>query len=296
MITKLQWWLGNQMFQYALTYLLEKKRSKKMYFDSSLFYNTFPLKWTTKRLYALDVFNIQVSEHWFSRLSKIRPFHFFLPILSIVFFPIILWKKYYKETANSFDTNVLNKKFNYYCWRFQSYKYFEWNEQNIKQLFTFSKLITENDSIKKLAHQIHEDKSVSLHIRRGDYVTSSSANAYHGVLWEKFYNDAIEIIKLKLWEDIIIYVFSDDIERCKNNLAHLHHTIFFVDDTYSWFKNAWHLYLMSQCKAHIIANSSFSRRWAYLNDTEQKVVIAPKQWTVQEFVKDDLILKHWIKI
>ena len=106
--------------------------------------------------------------------------------------------------------------------------------------------------------------SVSLHIRRGDYVS----NWVHPVLPMDYYFSGLEIVKN--YENILI--FSDDIEWCKENLKFKKSV--FVEN----LSNIDSIWLMSLCENNIIANSSFSWWGAFLNSNNSKKIICPKNW------------------
>ena len=112
---------------------------------------------------------------------------------------------------------------------------------------------------------IIDENSISLHLRRTDYLTS---NGYHPVQDISYFSDGIDIIG----DYNKIYVFSDEIEWCKTNLNF--QRMVFMEG----YSNIEDLRLMSLCKYNIIANSSFSWWAAWLNENKDKKVIAPKQW------------------
>jgi len=129
------------------------------------------------------------------------------------------------------------------------------------------------------------DRTISLHIRRDDYVTS---NGYHPVQPLSYYEKALDIIGD--WNKLL--VFSDDIEWCKSNLNF--DKIQFVEEA-NEFET---LYLMSHVQDNIIANSSFSWWGAWLNKNPQKRVIAPKLWfgEISGICTDYIVPNTWIKI
>jgi hypothetical protein len=69
------------------------------------------------------------------------------------------------------------------------------------------------------------------------------------------------------------FFFSDEIARVKKHLPQ-EHAVYVDRNTGS--ESYRDLALMSKCKHHIIANSSFSRWGAWLNPNAQKIVVAPK--------------------
>ena len=127
--------------------------------------------------------------------------------------------------------------------------------------------------------------SISLHIRRTDYLTS---NGYHPIQTIDYYKKAIDI----LGEYENIFIFSDDIEWCKNNLSF--NNMIFVEGN-SDIEDLW---LMSLCKKNIIVNSSFSWWGAYLNKNISKDVVAPFKWFGDGVALsvEDIVPQKWNKI
>jgi hypothetical protein len=143
--------------------------------------------------------------------------------------------------------------------------------------------------------RIRQENSVSVHVRRGDYVSLASANAFHGTLSLDYYAKSAQLLRERLSGDLSFFVFSDDPEWVKSNLVLPGNTTY-VD----WNgEGAAHedLRLMSNCRHNIIANSSFSWWGAWLGENADKLVVAPKQWfTNGNPVSEDLIPRSWIKV
>ena len=120
---------------------------------------------------------------------------------------------------------------------------------------------------RNLAERIGEENSVSIHLRRGDYVRGG-----YRLLQADYYGEAIRRIEQRV-EDPHYYIFSDDVKCAQEMFGNLHHRTF-VD----WNKGADSCYdmrLMSLCKHNIIANSGFSFMAAWLNANQGKMVVAP---------------------
>lgn len=157
----------------------------------------------------------------------------------------------------------------------------------------------------ELHGQMKTSDSVSLHIRRGDY-TTAQFNSFFGTVPESYYQQAISTLKAKISKPKF-FVFSDDIPWCRSNLR-IGDEAMFVD----WNKGKESykdLVMMSYCRHNIIANSSFSWWGAWLNQNQNKIVIAPKKWFGQEYYTgnvgvypsrlyntDDLIPSRWTKL
>lgn len=172
----------------------------------------------------------------------------------------------------------------------QSEKYFIEFADEIREDFNFKLLFSVKN--KEIARQVSDVNAVSLHVRRGDYV-SDKRNAFIGVCSLDYYRKAIDTIKLKV-DKPVFFVFSDDIAWVKNNLA-LDKTAVFVghnqgDESYNDMR------LMSLCKHNIIANSSFSWWGAWLNANPNKIIVAPRQWFASKKDDSDLIPTNWFRI
>jgi hypothetical protein len=175
----------------------------------------------------------------------------------------------------------------------QGEKFFINNKNTIRRDFQFIKLMDRKNI--NILEEINKVNSVSVHVRRGDYISDKKTNEFHGVCTLRYYNNAIKKIKQTI-KSPKFFVFSDDSEWVKNNLK--------IDNaTYVNWNNGDNSYkdmqLMSHCKHNIIANSSFSWWGAWLNTSPGKIVIAPKKWFINDEAQKkskDLIPKEWIKI
>lgn len=200
---------------------------------------------------------------------------------------------YVKEKALAFNPSYLALGNNHFLdgyW--QSEKYFKSYEQILRQDFKFvHPLSAHNQEFKE---KIQSSISVSLHIRRGDYVANTKTNQFHGTCSLEYYQKAAHFIAKKI-DTPVFFIFSDDIAWCKNNLQ-LEFPICFVEtDTLSSPHEDMHL--MSLCSHHIVANSTFSWWGAWLNPNPTKVVIAPKQWFADPKIENpDIIPDNWISI
>ena len=176
---------------------------------------------------------------------------------------------------------------------FQSYKYFQNYEEELKEVFSLPKHIL--NSVRDRYKNILALKNpVSIHVRRGDYISDSKLYKRFTILSEDYYSKALELAGD--YDSVII--FSDDIEWCKNNLNYIEVEKFFIENE----ADIIDLYLMSQIKKNIIANSSFSWWSAFLNPHKDKKVIAPWNWFGPRRAENnkvetkDLIPESWERI
>lgn len=160
----------------------------------------------------------------------------------------------------------------------------------VRSEFTFKNKFDSDISL--LAEKIaNTDNSVCIHVRRGDYVYNPTANSHHGVMGVDYYESAQKEIE-KIILNPIYYVFSEDIEWCKENLKS-DCEMYFIGNKYCGDRDSGHLYLMQMCQNHIISNSSFSWWAAFLSDS--KNTIAPKKWRL-DGTGSDIILDNWISL
>ncbi len=284
---KLQWWLWNQMFQYALGFALAREKNENIHIDGSFLENRFFLASWTFRHYELWVFHIPQT---YSSLGVFfrRYMH---PYIWAFFQKLRYRERYIKENAWVFIKEFPRES--YLDGWFQSYRYFERYSEEIKNIFTVQTLISSKNQ-QSLDHIIQVwDRAVSIHIRRGDYVSLAGANKWHWVCSLGYYESAIMQMIEKLHVPVF-FIFSDDIEWCKKNIIFQEGIVaHYIDHNGS----AGHedLRLMYSCSHHIIANSSFSWWWAYLGRNPQKVIIAPKKWLqTDSFQMKNLIPQSWI--
>lgn len=283
--------LGNQMFQYATARSLAEDRGCSFKLDIS--------DCDEDRLsgYALNRLNIIEDLASEQEIASLRNRKAKNPRKSIhrIMRNLMIKKIKHFRDVNWFAFDKMLFKANlplYIAGGFQSYKYFDRHRNIIVKEF-----VPKNDLAGKNAQfstHISSCNSVSLHVRRGDYVFDEKTHKKHGVLPLDYYKRAIDIIKSK-FDDPVFFVFSDDKEWVKENLKLNCQTVF-VDHN---APESGHedMRLMSLCKSNIIANSSFSWWGAYLNSNPEKNVIAPENWLADRKVNlDDFIPRNWLVI
>jgi len=274
-VIRVQGGLGNQLFQYALALSLKKKKDTKVLLDITFYKESFIPNGATKRSFILDNFNIKDIAFTTDRnlvlktsfMQKIKRLYErkFLPYYK---------NTYVVERNFGFDPLIFEVKSNCYLdgyW--QSYKYFEDIEKDLRtNLMLITELSVESAT---LLNEIKEHQnSISLHVRRGDYVTKYN-NLYYQIPSD-YYINSINFIKTKLSKiPIKIYVFSDDIDWCKQNIK-INDPHYFVSNNQK--EDFEDLILMSNCSHNIIANSTYSWWAAWINLNSKKIVVCPKRW------------------
>jgi hypothetical protein len=145
-----------------------------------------------------------------------------------------------------------------------------------------------------LKQNILAENAVSLHVRRGDLLHEKHLKHIHGICPRSYYERAIKMIDGELSKPVF-YVFSDDLDWCKENLSDLGE-MRYINDHYAGTPND-EMILMSLCDHHIIANSTFGWWGAWLNQSPAKKVIGPRSWFAGlDWNTDDLFPKSWVRI
>ena len=170
----------------------------------------------------------------------------------------------------------------------QSERYFFSVSDSIRSEFTFQAPLTGNN--KQLSDEIADCQAVSLHVRRGDYVNDRKTSQLMYACSEAYYQAAIDYIAGQV-DQPVYFVFSDDIAWCQRNLR-LSSPHFWVSHN-SGAESYRDMQLMSLCRHHIIANSSFSWWGAWLNSRSDKIVVAPRRWFAKPINTSDLVPREW---
>ena len=170
------------------------------------------------------------------------------------------------------------KKEHLYVGEFISEKYFKHRRNEILELFKCPDEF--NDKINQYSHLFG---SISLHVRRGDYVPNSWL---FSVATIEYYNKALSLMP----DDKYVVIFSDDLNWCRQN---------FIGERYVFIDEVDYisLYLMTKMKYHINASSTFSWWGAWMSDSEK--IVTPKQWFAinnNHYNDKDICPENWIKI
>ena len=285
--------LGNQMFQYAFGKQLAAQSGTNLKLDLNPLLDRKPRANFVFRNYDLSIFNLEVdiaSEEDVSNIIGENAFYRQILRLSNKILPL-KYQKYYSEPYFHYNQEVVKLSGNVYTEGYwQSYKYFQDVEADLRKDFTFKSGILKQSE--NLLARIVNAKSVCLNVRRTDFVSHS----LHGTIGVSYYQNAISFLESKIGHNFEIFIFSDDIEWCKSNL-HFKQPVEFVSHEHKGEKFGNYLSLMIACSHFVIPNSSFAWWAAFLNNNDNKIVIAPKKWFngVRKNTKD-LLPKDWIQI
>lgn len=291
--------LGNQMFQYAFGRAYELKTGKKVFYDINWLLDKDLQGNNTNRDFELDVFNAKVNS--FKRYSVIN---YILKRKTITqrilykFFQKIKVLKLLEERVQfnrdeKLEENISN--ISHIIGYFQTEDYFRSYRKQILKDFSIKKALSKNSLGYK--QDILNSNSISMHIRRGDYLSNIQASKHHMVCDISYYQKAVNYILSKVSEPVF-FIFSDDLDWVKKqNLTSNNKTIYVEGNN---GKNSYEdMILMSHCNHNIIANSSFSWWGAWLNNKANKHVVAPLKWYPTEdrnkLVKN-LIPEDWVRI
>jgi hypothetical protein len=244
--------MGNQMFQYAAGRSLSLRHRTGLVLDAQWFALADSDTTTTTRDFELAVFDLSHAAVWSPGMRKpdydLRDRQF-------------TYNAAFEYAPD--DTRLLG------LW--QSQQYFAHCADVIRRDFTFRADISERNQ--RLLAQISADPSaVSLHVRRGDYLAPGDVTGFIG---ESYYQRAVAWIRHRVAQPTF-YVFSDDPSWCRQNLQLGDARVYVEGNTdANSYVDMW---LMSRCKHHIIANSTFSWWGAWLNPSAEKLVVAPACW------------------
>lgn len=276
--------LGNQMFQYAL-YLKLKSLGRDVKMDDFTEYEDRNARQIM--LWCFDVSYLSATRDELNQLTdgfmqlghRIRRKLFGRKSLE------------YQEKDCNFDEYILQQEPAYLTGYFQSEKYFKDIERQVRDAYQFSDKIWQGldqgqiRRIKDFQGEIDRKVSVSVHIRRGDYLENEEA--YGHICTDAYYRKAIELIK-EHYPEAKFFVFSNEPLWAEKWIVHEYNQ----DDSFMVIEGTneetgyLDLFLMSRCRHHILANSSFSWWGAWLDPYKDKMVIAPSKWFNNQQCRD----------
>jgi len=290
-ITNVLGGLCNQMFQYAAGRALALTNDQSLLLDLSDFtgyrlHHGFELS----RVFSLVATKAEPSTT--HELLGWRENYLARKILRRRQFSWLRGEKFVVEPHFNYWPDIVNVNGDCYLYGYwQSERYFKAFEAVIRQDFIFREPLQEQNA--ELALDMATKQAVSLHIRRGDYVSDSKNHNIMNVCDLEYYRLAINYIASQV-EQPVFYLFSDDMDWVKQSLP-MEFPCVYVEHN-SGAESYRDMQLMSLCRHHIIANSSFSWWGAWLNIKPEKIVIAPKRWFRNGNEDSDLIPNEWIRL
>jgi len=289
--------LGNQMFQYAAGRALSlSKNTQLKLFTRDYTGYTLHSGFELDSIFKLNIQTVNDEElHAILGWRKYKLIRRILEknLVSSLGLGFLRGNKLVVEPHFSWWSGFLNLPSDCYIVGYwQSEKYFQHVSEVIKDDFKFKNPLDGLNA--ELADEITARHSVSLHVRRGDYITNSKTAAVHGFCGVEYYQKAIDHIA-KTVESPVFYVFSDDITWVKSNIKIDFPCTYITHNTGT--DSYYDMQLMSYCQHNIIANSSFSWWGAWLNNNPKKIVVAPSQWfKVDKFDCSDLLPSDWVNL
>lgn len=288
--------LGNQMFQYAYAFALGKRMKKgnvKIYLDMrENEVSPFDRKRFSRPL-KIDDFNITLpiaKDHELKHWNYIKQKTFFqrrVNTLSEKGF----WKyRIFVEDEFNFQKEYLKIKDNSYVvgW-FQHYQYFERYRNELLKEFVLKEAWETPRQIREL---MESRQVISIHVRRGDYVTNPVVRKSIGLCGKEYYLKAVDFFKRQVKEPYFLIFTNDEkwvVENISNNLSCT------IVSNHFGLTDVQEMLLMSQCNHNIISNSTFSWWGAWLNIHEDKIVVAPRRW-FRDKKRDNIAMRNWIQI
>lgn len=165
------------------------------------------------------------------------------------------------------------------------------NKKYVPNNFSFQYLVEDlSQANMEVLRKMEAENSVSIHIRRGDYLTCDTPEVFCGICDSNYYDKAIKYIKEKI-ESPVFYFFSDDPEWVRESF---HEPNMVVVDWNRGADSYLDMYLMSHCKSMILANSTFSF-WAAQNNLRKPMVLCPPRWSNAQ-VQPDITMPGWIRV
>lgn len=300
--------LGNQMFQYAFGRSISIKNNQPFKLDYHRYEDTRTDSNKGDRIFELNKFNI-VGE--IASMDEIENFYkYYKPNTLIRRFFVKYYGYKYKnkpfyikpfimepeEHYTNASFNLLDYKFKdvYIRGFWQSEKYFKEIEDIIRKDFTLKG--KQNKEYYNMLSKIENSDSISVFVRRGDFVNLPELQKTYYECPPIFFQKAIDIIANKC-KNPKIFITSDDIEWVKKNISFPHPTEYLNN---SKFTDIQALVLMSACKHAILSNSTFAWWGGWLNQNPNKIIVTTKKWFLNEEKNkkriEHLIPKSWIKI
>jgi hypothetical protein len=290
--------LGNQQFQYAFAKSIALKYNKQLILDCSYYLHRYhPVKEQGYPYpYKLDHFAIpEIKTDGFLRdiIGIINLRGISRRIYKLIvnknwlfnFMPILVDQSKVAESILSGTRSII------LCDYFQKNSNFECYAEEIKKYLTYQGELTESNRL--YLEQIKSSKnSVSLHIRRKDYVEKSNVQNNFFYTSLEYYENSLSLLN-EIEKIDKLFIFSDDIQWVKDNIILNYETVYIDNDGPDY----QHQFLMSQCKNNVITNSTFSWWAAWLNGNKSKKICVPERWFADDTRADDIYIPEgWIKV
>ena len=261
-IVRIQGGLGNQLFQYAL-YESFRNIGREVKADVTGY-----LEGREERELELGKLGIEMD------LANRNELHRYYADNSVWTDRILRYtlgrKRYIKEKSCEFNPQIFNLYNGYLNGYWQSEKYFQEVANKIRRNIIFQNINT--PEIMSMETKMERNESVSVHIRIGDYL--QNLEMYGNICTPEYYRKAFEYMQEKV-KNPVFYVFSDEPEKAEEILNGYNYCMVTENRGENSYKD---MYLMSRCRHHIIANSTFSWWGAWLDEKTNQIVLTPTKW------------------
>lgn len=278
--------LGNQMFQYAAARQLAARLDTDLLLDVTQF--------QAYKLHGYAIYRYPLKSQEMSQdIGSRKPLRFggrllkrLLrsggPPLKLVREKGLAWQPQLQEATDN----------SYLAGYWQSERYFADIRPQLLQEFEMTEPAQGRDA--EIIDEMRSTTSVTVHVRRGDYVSNAATNQVHGTCDSEYYQRSVTLLA-NMYGPLNLFVFSDDPAWCRGNLQLGHPTVF-VDHNDAQ-RNCEDLRVMSHARHFIVANSSFSWWAAWLSTSEDKTVCAPARWfRTSKNDESDIVPKSWHRI
>lgn len=285
-IIKIQGGLGNQLFQYSFGLFLEKKTGLPSLYDIEVKRND---KNFTNRSLDIEKFGFSLKQASKKEISKRKlfPSNFWRIERKLsLLFPFIN-KNFFVQNKPHTDIEISYN--GYYDGYWQRLDIVEEVEDILLEKI---KLIdSQKIKFEELLFELNKHESISIHIRRDDYINIPANAKIFEVCDRDYYENAIRYFKKK-FPNAKFYIFTQDKQWALEN---------FTGEEFQFISGnsaIEDMLLMAHCKHNIVANSTFSWWSAFLNRNEEKTVIAPKSWykNTSNLSTENFIKQNWIRI
>ena len=300
-IVKIIGGLGNQMFQYAF-YRYLKLKGYNARIDISAFRNyQLHYGFELQRIFKLDTSEAEAKQADLDAVIDQAPLFKVRKIVDRKLFgasnKLVKDSHWVEPNYSAYYPEAAFQDKSYLEGYWQNDAYLNDQRDELLHLYHWQNISPRNQ---ELIAKMQTENAISVHIRRLDSPHSIKQFMYMArlrLVWRvastRYYKRAISYFKTKV-EQPVFYVFTDNIEWFKKNLA-IADNMTLVDWNRGQESNQ-DMLLMSQCKHNIISMSSFSWWGAWLNKNQDKIVVAPKKWAVRFKQELGIIPKTWIRL
>ncbi len=287
--------LGNQMQQYAL-YRKLLKCGKEVKLDLSWFGPEIQKKMLAPREFELSLFKdlpyeVCTEEEKAAFLKQNPVSKIVGKISKKLGLTASSNPKVFEETK-MYHEEIYDLDDVYITGYFACQKYYDDVMPQLQQLFVFpSHTVPELEQRNTyLAAKMEKENSVSVHIRRGDYLSPENVEILGNIASDKYYKSAMNYF-LEKDPDTHFYIFTSDHEYARENYSD--ESRYTIIDWNTGKNSLQDLMLMSHCKGNICANSTFSFWGARLNQRADSIAVRTLKMRNNQEAKPEIMHDYW---